>query len=154
MYFLRLLSRESSPQQLQTDCAERHQIERLKKFYFKCSLRNHLGQMVIMPSSFKRTGMLLVKKLLVLLSPAALSFKAGTLLSEVNHTFVTLVPKTTTVSCLSDNRPISCCNVIYKIISKVLANRLQQVIGELISANQSDFLQDWLICDAPFLLMS
>jgi len=85
---------------------------------------------------------------------AALSFKAGRLLSEVNHTFVTLVPKTTTVSCLSDNRPISCCNVIYKIISKVLANRLQQVIGELISANQSDFLQDWLICDAPFLLMS
>ena len=63
-------------------------------------------------------------------------FTTGRLLTEVNHTFVTLVPKSSNASHLNDFRPISCCNTLYKVISKVLSNRLQHVIGELISPNQ------------------
>ncbi|XP_020258784.1 uncharacterized protein LOC109835211 [Asparagus officinalis] len=68
-------------------------------------------------------------------------FKSGTILKQINHTFLTLVPKSKEATSIQDYRPISCCNVIYKIITKILANRLKMVIGELISKNQHAFLQ-------------
>jgi len=51
-------------------------------------------------------------------------FYSGKLIKELNHTFITLVSKTTNASQLTDYRPISCCNVMYKFISKVLSIRL------------------------------
>lgn len=44
-------------------------------------------------------------------------FNAGRLIKELNHTFITLVPKNNSASQLNDFRPISCCNVLYKFIS-------------------------------------
>jgi len=78
-------------------------------------------------------------------------FTSGKLLHKVNHTFVTLVPKSTNAAHLNDFRPISCCNTLYKIISKVMANRLQQVIGEHISPNQSAYLKGRMISDTTLL---
>jgi len=54
-------------------------------------------------------------------------FKTRKILKHINHTFFTLIPKSNEASSLADYRPISCCNIIYKIISKVLSNRLQSV---------------------------
>jgi len=78
-------------------------------------------------------------------------FQTGKLLKEVNHTFVTLIPKVANSSRLSDFRPISCCNILYKIISKVLCNRLQVVINGLISLNQNAFLKKRHISDCSLL---
>ena len=78
-------------------------------------------------------------------------FISRKLIRELNHTFLTLVPKGSNASQLSDFRPISCCNVLYKFISKVLANRLQQVVEELISPNQNAFLKGRLISDCLLL---
>lgn len=77
-------------------------------------------------------------------------FTSGTLLKQLNHTFLSLIPKLKEASSLGDFRPISCCNVSYKIIAKVLSNRLKVVIKELISPNQHAFLEGRNIGDCSF----
>src|SRR4051812_3018432 len=60
---------------------------------------------------------------------------------------LTLIPKNLRPASLSDYRPISCCNSLYKFISKSLANRLQGVIGHLISPTQTAFIKGRSISD-------
>jgi hypothetical protein len=57
----------------------------------------------------------------------------------VNAT-ITLVPKKKNPATMSDYRPISCCNLIYKCITKILANRLLLGLDNIISSNQEAFI--------------
>jgi hypothetical protein len=67
-------------------------------------------------------------------------FLSGLLLKEVNATILTLVPKKINPSSMGDFRPIACCNVIYKCITKIIANRMLPLLGDLVSINQSAFI--------------
>ena len=55
-------------------------------------------------------------------------FHSGSLFKAFNHTFITLIPKLPNPEEVSHFRPISLCNVFYKIISKILVNRLNHSV--------------------------
>jgi len=76
-------------------------------------------------------------------------FKSGKLLKSANATIVALVPKVPNPSMVGDFRPISCCNIVYKCIAKILAKRLQSVLSVLIDPVQSGFVKG--IADNIFL---
>nr|GEU62956.1 hypothetical protein [Tanacetum cinerariifolium] len=67
-------------------------------------------------------------------------FMNGKILKEINHTFLALIPKVATPMKVTDFRPISCCNVIYKCTSKIITNRIIAGIKEVVSENQSAFV--------------
>ncbi|GJT71952.1 protein LAZ1 [Tanacetum coccineum] len=69
------------------------------------------------------------------------------LLKEINHTFLALIPKVPTPLKVTNFRPISCCNVIYKCISKILTNRIINGVKEVVSDNQSAFVPGRRISD-------
>ncbi|KAL9669927.1 hypothetical protein QQ045_007477 [Rhodiola kirilowii] len=59
----------------------------------------------------------------------------------INSTFLALIPKVKNANSPKDFRPISCCNVVYKIISGVLVNRPKPVLSYLIDPGQSAFVE-------------
>ena len=60
------------------------------------------------------------------------SLNTGVLPYGINDTYICFIPKVKSPQKITEYRPISLCNVIYKLISKLLANRLKNILAEII----------------------
>ena len=74
-------------------------------------------------------------------------FETGELDECLNQTNICIIPKTDRPATMAEFRPISLCNVGYKIISKIISTRLKCILPELISETQSAFVAKRLITD-------
>ncbi|KAJ0024645.1 hypothetical protein Pint_08106 [Pistacia integerrima] len=78
-------------------------------------------------------------------------FNNGRLLKEVNATVIALVSKVEVPLRVSDFKPISCCNVLYKCISKIIANRIVGCLVDLVDESQTAFMPRRWISDNVLL---
>ncbi|MCI44353.1 replication protein A 70 kDa dna-binding subunit, partial [Trifolium medium] len=72
---------------------------------------------------------------------------SGTFPPDLNSTNIALIPKGDNQVSMKDWRPIALCNVLYKVVAKVLANRLKEILDKCISDNQSAFVPGRSILD-------
>ncbi|CAL9248339.1 unnamed protein product, partial [Arabidopsis halleri] len=72
-------------------------------------------------------------------------FRSDSLLRQWNATTLVLIPKSPNAARTTEFRPISCLNTVYKVISKLLASRLQNLLPQFISSSQSAFLPGRLL---------
>ena len=66
-------------------------------------------------------------------------FQSSTMPPHPNETLITLIPKHAGVDCLASFRPISLCNTMYKMVTKIIVKRLRPFLPKLISAFQTCF---------------
>ncbi|GJW79122.1 hypothetical protein Tco_0140804 [Tanacetum coccineum] len=69
-------------------------------------------------------------------------FINGKLLKEINHTIIALISKVASPNRVNDFTPISCCNVLFKCVSKIIANRIKESLKVFVSPNQPAFVPD------------
>ncbi|KAJ9536686.1 LOW QUALITY PROTEIN: hypothetical protein OSB04_un000159 [Centaurea solstitialis] len=74
-------------------------------------------------------------------------FYTARLTKEINHTLLCLIPKVPNATCVSEYRPISCCTVLYKCISKLLSDRMKPYLDKVVSKAQSAFIPGRRISD-------
>lgn len=72
----------------------------------------------------------------------------GWIAGGLNSTFFTLIPKSNNPSTFNEFRPIALCNLVYKLISKIIANRIKPKLSEWMTNEQFSFLANRQILDA------
>ena len=72
-------------------------------------------------------------------------------LKSLNNTFLVLLPKKGGAEELGDFRPINLLGGLYKLLAKVLANRIKNVIGRVVSSDQNAFVRGRQILDASLI---
>ena len=75
------------------------------------------------------------------------ALNSGVVHESLNPTFISLIPKIKNPKKVSDFQPTSLYNVVYKLISKVLVNRLKKILSNVVFESQSAFLSGRLISD-------
>lgn len=73
--------------------------------------------------------------------------------SDINSTFIALIPKKKKPTLAQEFRPISLCNVIMKAVTKAISNRLKAILPDIISEEHSAFVKDRFITDNALIAM-
>ncbi|KAM6553278.1 hypothetical protein CsatB_014040 [Cannabis sativa] len=79
------------------------------------------------------------------------AFETGVIDPRINNTFVCLIPKVEFALGVDQYRPISLCNFSYKVIAKILSNRMRPLMEELVSPFQSAFIPGRWIAESSIL---
>ncbi|VFQ78803.1 unnamed protein product [Cuscuta campestris] len=79
-------------------------------------------------------------------------FLSGRLLKQINHALVVLIPKVRENPSAKDYRPIACSNVVYKIITKILSNRMARLLPSLLNPAQAASIKGRSIVDNILLV--
>jgi hypothetical protein len=72
--------------------------------------------------------------------------------NDVNEAAIVLLPKKESPDSLKDFRPISLCNVIYKVVSKFLVNRMRPLLNDIVAPTHSAFVPGRLIIDNALIV--
>ncbi|KAL0423411.1 UNVERIFIED_CONTAM: hypothetical protein Sradi_0875900 [Sesamum radiatum] len=78
-------------------------------------------------------------------------FRGVEMPKDFTATTISLIPKTASLACWSEYRPISLCNVTNKICMKLMTIRLGRVLPKVLSLSQSGFVPGRLLSDNVFL---
>lgn len=78
-------------------------------------------------------------------------FKSRFMPSGLNSTSLILIPKRPGADNIQDFRPISCLNTLYKVISRILADRLKEILPDLVLPNQTGFIKNRLLLENVLL---
>ena len=79
-------------------------------------------------------------------------YEHGAIPVGCNSSFITLIPKVSSPVSFKDYRPISLIGIQYKILAKLLANRMVKVIDDLVHPVQSAFINGSQILDGPMVV--
>ncbi|GJT24730.1 RNA-directed DNA polymerase, eukaryota [Tanacetum coccineum] len=102
-------------------------------------------EVVVTDQEIKNAGRICVKAIKEI-------FASGKFSIGCNSSFISLIPKISDAKFVKDFRPISLIGCQYKIVGKILANRLSVVIDDLVSLEQSAFIKGRKILDGPMIL--
>ncbi|GJZ10125.1 RNA-directed DNA polymerase, eukaryota [Tanacetum coccineum] len=79
-------------------------------------------------------------------------FAKGAFSKGCNSSFIALIPKVMDAKLVNDFRPISLIGCVYKVVTKIFANRLALIISNIVSNTQSAFVSERQILDGPFII--
>ncbi|GAB2283251.1 hypothetical protein Dimus_017774, partial [Dionaea muscipula] len=79
-------------------------------------------------------------------------FESGRTRNQINHSYLMMIPKKANALKVEEFRPIACCNVLYKVIAKILATRLASCLGDFIDRAQTAFVRGRSMKDNVCLL--
>ena len=79
-------------------------------------------------------------------------FTSQTMPEYLNRTLITPIPKCNTPESLSNYRPISLCNIVYKIVTKVIVARIHPMLSNLVSPYQMAFVPYWKGVDNAIII--
>ncbi|XP_072981980.1 uncharacterized protein [Typha latifolia] len=71
---------------------------------------------------------------------------------NLNKTIIILIPKKPALMSVGDFKPISLCSIVYKLISKILANKLKPLLNDIISKTQNAFIPGRQVIDNHILV--
>ncbi|GJX12486.1 RNA-directed DNA polymerase, eukaryota [Tanacetum coccineum] len=124
-------------------------FDEIKKAVWDCGTNKSLGPDGFSFEFFRRYWDIINQDVV---AAVLLFFSTGSFPPGCNSSFIALIPKTQEAKLVKDFRPISLIGSMYKIIAKILANRLSLVISDLVSDVQSAFVSNRQILDGPFIL--
>jgi len=122
--------------------------EEIKRVLFAMPKDKSLGPDSYTMEFYKSTWDIIGKEFILAIKSF---FVKGFLPKAINSTILALIPKKATTNEMKDYRPISCCNVIFKVILKIIANPLKRVLPNFVVGNQSAFVQDRLLIENVLL---